>query len=129
MTTVAAAIRLAIVNANLDGIGSKVYRDIAPPGTSYPYVTYFDQLGDRIALSGDGNVAARNTLIQIDLWQQRSAEDDSISAALGDFLESIVVGETDKSVFVCRLFDIQRIVEFDDDIVHHAYSLNVYRRT
>lgn len=129
MTTIAAAIRLAIVEADISGIGSKVYRDIAPPATEYPYITYFDQLGDRAALSGDSNVLARNTLIQVDLWQKRSAEDTSISSTLGDLLETITLGETDKSVFACQLFDIQRIVEFDDDIVHHAYTLNVYRRT
>lgn len=128
MTTIAAAIRAEIVAANITGVSDKVYRDIAPPATEYPYVSYYDQLSDRIALSGDGTVSARVSMIQIDLWQKRSQENTSISSALADVLESLTVTDTDKSVFMCRLYDIQRIVEFDDDIVHHAFSLNVYRK-
>jgi len=128
MTTIAASIRTHLVAADISYIGTKIYRDMAPPSTSYPYMTYFDQLNDRVVLQGDSRTKARNMLIQFDLWQKRADEDVSIAAEISAALEQITISDPDTKVFACNLYDVQRIVEFDDDIIHHAFSLNVYRK-
>lgn len=128
MTTIAASIRTHLVDADITSIGTKIYRDMAPPSTAYPYMTYFDQLNDRVMLQGDSRVKARNMLIQFDLWQKRADEDTVIASEISSAIEGITISDADTTVFACNLYDVQRIVEFDDDIIHHAFSLNVYRK-
>lgn len=128
MSSIPAAVRNKIVNANIPGIEGKIYRDIAPPSTPYPYITYSDRLADRSVLFGDTNVLARNYLIQIDLWEKRPQESAEIYANLLSVLENSKLEGTDSTIYRFRLYDIQRIVEFDDDVVHHAFSVNMYRK-
>ena len=70
MSSIAAALRAEIVGCDIPGITTKVYRDLAPPTTQYPYVTYADHLNDRVALTGDKKVLARNYMVQVDLWEK-----------------------------------------------------------
>lgn len=128
MTTIAASIRTHLINADITSVGTKIYRDMAPPSTEYPYMTYFDQLNDRVVLQGDSRTKARNMLIQFDLWQKRMDEDSSIADEISSALEQITITGGSPTVFACNLYDVQRIVEFDDDIIHHAFTLNVYRK-
>lgn len=126
--TIAAQIYSALIDADIPNVGSKVYKDLAPPSTAFPYITYADRLADRPVLNGDSNVLARNYLIQIDLWEKRQSENSSIIEAVLDLLENLSIEDNGKTIFRCRLFDAQRIVEFDDDNVHHALSVNIYRK-
>lgn len=126
--TVASALYSALINADIPVVGSKIYKDIAPPASEFPYITYSDRLADGTALTGDSNVLARNHLMQVDLWEKRTSENVSIYEALAGTLENLSVTDGNRTIFKIRLYDTQRIVEFDDDNVHHAFSLNVYRK-
>ena len=126
--TIAAQIYSALVSADIPNVGSKVYKDLAPPSTPFPYITYADRLADRPALSGDSNILARNYLVQIDLWEKRQSENPVVIEAVLNLLETLAIEDDGKTIFRCRLFDTQRIVEFDDDNIHHAFSINVYRK-
>jgi hypothetical protein len=128
MASIAAALRAEIVACNIPNIMNQVYRDLAPPTTTYPYITYADHLNDRIALTGDKKVLARNYMVQVDLWEKRVEETESILTTIVNCLENAMLVGTDNKVFRCRLIDTQRIIQFDDDVVHHAISLNIYRK-
>jgi hypothetical protein len=128
MASIAAALRAEIVACNIPNIMNQVYRDLAPPTTTYPYITYADHLNDRIALTGNKRVLARNYMVQVDLWEKRIEETESILTTITNCLENAVLVGTDNKVFRCRLMDTQRIIQFDDDVVHHAISLNIYRK-
>ena len=128
MTTLAAALRTYLVNQNIAVVGTKVYKDLAPPSTAYPYITYADSLADRSALTGNGKIMARNNMVQVDLWQKRPQESSDITDALIESLEDATLTGSDKTIFRCRLVDVRRIVEFDDDKVHHALTLNIYHK-
>lgn len=126
--TIATALYSALIAADIPVVGNRIYKDIAPPATEFPYITYSDRLADRTVLTGDSNVLARNHLIQVDLWEKRTSEDVSVFEALASTLENLSVTDGDRTIFKIRLYDTQRIVEFDDDNVHHAFSLNAYRK-
>jgi hypothetical protein len=128
MASIAAALRAEIVACNIPNIMNQVYRDLAPPTTTYPYITYADHLNDRIALTGDKKVLARNYMVQVDLWEKRIEETESTLTTIVNCLENATLVDTDNKVFRCRLMDTQRIIQFDDDVVHHAISLNIYRK-
>lgn len=125
--TVASALYSALVNADIPVVGTKIFKDLAPASTPFPYITYADRLSDRTVLTGDSNVLARNYLVQVDLWEKRPSENPAISGAISQLLENIVITD-DNTIFKCRLYDTQRIIEFDDDNVHYAFSLNIYRK-
>jgi len=126
--TIGTALYSALISADIPVVGTKIFKDLAPPATSFPYITYADRLADRTVLTGDSNVLARNYLVQIDLWEKRPSENPAIYGALAQFLETIVIADENNTIFKCRLYDAQRIVEFDDDNIHHAFSLNIYRK-
>lgn len=128
MATFGTAIRTALVNDTITGVGTKIYRDLAPPGTAYPYITYVDQMNNSIAMRGDGKVLARRYMMQVDIWQKRPDEDQAIIDEVTAVLEAVELTGTDKQNFECRLMDIQRIVEFEDDVVHHALTLDIYHK-
>jgi hypothetical protein len=128
MSSIAAALRAELVACDIPNITNQVYRDLAPPTTTYPYITYADHLNDRIALTGDKKVLARNYMVQVDLWEKRIEETESILTTILTCLDNAMLVGTDNKVFRCRLVDTQRIIQFDDDVVHHAISLNIYRK-
>ena len=128
MTTLAIALRTYLVDSDITGIMEKVYKDLAPPSTPYPYVTYADSLADRSALTGDSKILARNNMVQVDLWQKRPQESSAITNALIAAIENATLTGADQTIFRCRLVDVRRIVEFDDDNVHHALTLNIYHK-
>ena len=128
MSSIAAALRTKILSLSIVEIESKVFKDFAPPTTVYPYVTYADRLNDRVALTGDKKILARNYMVQVDLWEKRTEENDSIIGSLITGLDTASLTGSDNKVFRCRLIDTQRIVQFDDGIIHHALTLNIYRK-
>lgn len=126
--TIATALYSSLTAANISSVGSRVYKDLAPPASEYPYITYAGRLSDRPVLTGDTHVLARNHLVQIDLWEKRQEEDAQVYEDLAYFLENLILEDGNNTIFRCRLYDVQRIVEFDDDIIHHAFSVNIYRK-
>lgn len=126
MPSIGGAVRQIIVDANITGITTKVYRDIAPPDVALPYITFADELSNVPVLIGDKSVKAKRRMVQVDLWQSRASESFSRIDTLATLLDSATLS-ADKHVFNTRVNDVQRLVEFEDDIVHHAITLFVYQ--
>ena len=125
MASVASSLRTVIVNANITNVTTKVYRDFAPDSTVFPFVTFADDLSRNVALAGDGAITARERLIQVDLWQTLDSEDVTLVESLLDAVDSANLTGADKTVFRCRVDDVQRLAQVDQNVCHHALSVNV----
>jgi hypothetical protein len=77
------------------------------------------------AFQGDGNVLARTQVVQVDLWQTLSSEDVTTVESLLAALDSATLTGADKHIFKCRVIDVARLTEPDQDICHHALMLDV----
>jgi hypothetical protein len=120
--TVGGALRAAIVAAGV--VGGKVWRDRAPDGAAYPYVTFVEPVSDAPALSGDREVLARRMMVQVDLWQSAPAEQPALLSDLLDAIDGVRLS-ADRRTWLCRVVDIQRLVEPDAAVVHHAFTVIV----
>lgn len=125
MASVASSLRTVIVDANITNITNKVYRDYAPDSASFPLVTFSDDLSRGVALAGDGVITARERLIQVDLWQNLDSEDVTLVESLLAAVDSADLTGADKTVFRCRVGDVQRLAQVDQNVCHHALSVNV----
>lgn len=105
----------------LPGIGGNVFRDQAPEGLGLPYVTFIDGITDVLSLEGDGRGIMRRRTLQIDAWQNSSAED----LTLVDLLVGAVDGFKPGAYTQFRVTDVQRIFEPATKIVHHAVTVQV----
>ena len=77
---------------------------------------------------GDGVVATRRRLVQFDLWQDRASEDTSLIDTMVAALDGIGAFDSGTFVYRLRVTDIQRLVSLEDNVVHHALSLDVYQK-
>ena len=113
-----------IVDADLEGISYRVYRDTAPPEVSFPYVTFFDEIGNTVGMMGDANVITRKRMVQVSLWQARASEDVTLIDSLYAVLEKANL-DANKRVFRCRVSSIERIANLTDNIIQHAITLMI----
>jgi hypothetical protein len=127
MASIGGAIRTVLVNDSITSVGSRIYRDIAPPETAYPYITIFDELGNTPALIGDQVVLARTRLVQVSLWQLRQSENTAIIDEVVAALDSANLS-ANKFVYRVRVTDIQRTFNSEDDTILHAVTLNVIQK-
>jgi hypothetical protein len=127
MASIGGAIRTVLVNDSITGVGSRIYRDIAPPETTYPYITIFDELGNTPALIGDQVVLARTRLVQVSLWQLRQSENTAIIDEVVAALDNANLS-ANKFVYRVRVADIQRAFDSEDDTILHAVTLNVIQK-
>lgn len=127
MASIGGSIRTVLINENLPGI-TGIFRDFAPPNTAKPYITYSDELRNVPAMIGDGVVATRRRLVQFDLWQDRASEDTSLIDTMVAALDGIGAFDSGTFVYRLRVTDIQRLVSLEDNVVHHALSLDVYQK-
>jgi hypothetical protein len=127
MASVGGAIRTTLVNANLAGVNSKIYRDIAPPETEYPYVTISDEVTNQPILYGDKTVLARNRQVRVNLWQLRTAENTTLVDDVVAALDSQPI-TANQDIFRVRVFDIQRVLSSTDDTILHSVTLNVIQK-
>lgn len=127
MASIGGAIRTVLVNDSITGVGSRIYRDIAPPETAYPYITIFDELGNTPALIGDQVVLARTRLVQVSLWQLRQSENTAIIDEVVAALDNANLS-ANKFVYRVRVADIQRAFDSEDDTILHAVTLNVIQK-
>lgn len=127
MPSIGGAIRTALLGANIEEISTRIFRDIAPPETTYPFITITDEISNQPVLIGDQSVLARNRQVQVSLFQIRTSENVDIIDEVVQALDTANVS-ANKTVFRVRVFDIQRIFESDDDIVQHAVTLNVIHK-
>lgn len=127
MASVGGSIRTTLVNAGFDAVGERIFRDIAPPETTYPYLTISDEITNQPVLLGDKKVIARNRQLRVNLWQIRTEENVQLVDEIVAELDSVDIS-ANQDVFRVRVFDIQRLYDSDDDIVLHAITLNVIHR-
>lgn len=127
MASIGGSIRAQLVAANITGING-IYRDFAPPDTAKPYITYHDELGNTPQLLGDKVVLTRRRMVQVDLWQGRQEEDTTLVNQVVSALDGISKFNDETFVYRLRVSDIQRLVSFEDNLVHHALTLDVYQK-
>lgn len=127
MASVGGAIRTLLVDAGISQISSRIYRDIAPPETAYPFVTISDEITNQPVLFGDKTVLARNRQLRVNLWQLRPSEDVALIDEIVQNLESADIS-ANQHVFRVRVFDVQRLFDSEDDTILHAVTLNVIQR-
>lgn len=127
MASTAGAIRTVLVDAAINAISSRIYRDIAPPETTYPYVTISDEITNQPVLLGDKRVLARLRQLRVNLWQLRTDENVGLIDEIVAALDSVDVS-ANQDVFRVRVFDIQRQFDSEDDIILHAITLNVIQK-
>lgn len=127
MASVGGAIRTALVDAGLTGVSERIYRDIAPPEVSYPYVTISDEITNQPVLLGDKTVLARLRQLRVNLWQIRTSENVTLVDEIVAALDSATI-TANKDIFRVRVFDIQRIFESEDDTVLHVVTVNVTQK-
>jgi hypothetical protein len=127
MASVGGAIRTILVNDSITGVSTRIYRDIAPPETAYPYITIFDELSNTPALIGDQVVLARTRLVQVSLWQLRQSENTSIVNEIVSALDNAALA-ADQFIYRVRVTDISRSFSAEDDTILHAVTLNVIQK-
>jgi len=127
MASIGGSIRTIIINAGLTGV-TGIFRDFAPPSTEKPYITYSDELRNVPELIGDGFVKTRRRMVQFDLWQNRQNEDTSLVDSLVSALDGAGQFDDGTYVFRLRVSDIQRMVSLEDNVVHHALTLDVFQK-
>lgn len=127
MPSIAGAIRTTLVSASLPDIASRIYRDIAPPETQFPYVTIIDEITNTPTLLGDKTVLARTRQMRVNLWQMRTSEKVELIDQIVACLESVAIS-ANKDVFRVRVSDVQRVFNSDDDTILHAVTLTVTQK-
>ena len=127
MSSIGGSIRTILEDAAISGI-TGIFRDFAPPSTEKPYITYSDELRNVPELIGDGFVKTRKRMVQFDLWQNRQSEDTSLIDAVVSALDGAGQFDDGTYVFRLRVSDIQRMVSLEDNVVHHALTLDVFQK-
>ena len=127
MASVGGAIRTALTDASIAAISTRIFRDIAPPETTYPYVTISDEITNTPSLLGDKQVLARLRQLRVNLWQLRPSEDVTTVDEIVTTLDSVNI-TANQHILRVRVLDIQRIFDSEDDTVLHAITLNVTQK-
>ena len=117
MASVASAIRTKITAANVTNVTTKVYRDVAPDDTAMPFITFMSDLSRAPELRGQ--------MLRVDLWQRLKDENVAIVEQVLAAVDGADLTGVDKTVFNCRVTDIQRLVDLEDGVCHHALTLEV----
>ena len=125
MASVSSAVRTAIVNANISGVTTKVFRDIAPDSTAYPFITIEDDLDRTPSLQGDAVVLARNKTMNVSLWQNLDSEDVDLIESLMTAVDGVNLSGADKTIFRCRVANVNRRAEVPDNVCHHSLVVTV----
>ena len=122
--SVGGAIRQLLVDADLPGV-TAIYRDFGPPNAEKPYISYWDELRNIPQLTGDGVVRSRLREVQVDIWQYKNAENFELSNLVVAALDGVKKIDAANYVYQIRVSNIQRLVSSQDDLIHHAISLEV----
>ena len=121
--TVIGGARALVVAADL--VSGRVFRDWAPRGVTHPYVTLHD-ITDAATLKGDGATVAAVQTLSVDLWQKLKSEDDSLPRRLRVALDGQHPDGTAEWVWKFAWRDTQRIVQTEEELVHHALTFSVW---
>lgn len=124
MSTIGGALRARIVEAGI--VSGRVFRDRAPDGCTFPYVTFTDPVSLVPGLAGDGNVLTRERQVSVDLWQKVREESDQLLADLAEAVDGVRLDTGDgRKVCRTRMTSLQRLDDPDALVVHHALTLTV----
>lgn len=132
-----AATTAGAVKAFLEGqgLGIAVYRDQAPNGAAKPYVTVVEALvvvpdGVSTAYTDRGVIETA----QVSVWQQWKdpatgalTESPSLAAAVVSALDGAVLATHPQHVYGCRVADHRRLLEQENNVVHHPITLELVR--
>ena len=127
MASVGGAIRTTLLSAGISGVSTRIFRDIAPPETTYPFMTISDEVSNQPALLGDQMVLARNRQLRVNLFQIRTSENVETIDEVVTALDRASITEN-QVVFRVRVADIVRLFDSEDDIVQHSVTLNVIHK-
>ena len=127
MASVGGAIRTTLLSAGISGVSTRIFRDIAPPETTYPFMTISDEVSNQPALLGDQMVLARNRQLRVNLFQIRTSENVETIDEVVTALDSASI-TANQVVFRVRVADIVRLFDSEDDIVQHSVTLNVIHK-
>jgi hypothetical protein len=127
MASVGGAIRTTLLSAGITGVSTRIFRDIAPPETTYPFMTISDEVSNQPALIGDQFVLARTRQVRVNLFQIRTSENVEIIDEVVTALDRASIN-ANQIVFRVRVADIVRLFDSEDDIVQHSVTLNVIHK-
>lgn len=125
MASVASAVRTAIVNANITGVTTKVFRDQAPDSTTYPFVTLDDDVSREPVLEGDAAVTVRRKVMWINLWQVTSAEDVDLIEDLLAAVDGATLTGADKTILKCKVQDVSRATDPSEQVCRSWLTVNI----
>lgn len=136
MKTVGGTLRerilLRLADAGHD-LGQRMWRDSAPEGATFPYLTFIDPISDVPSLVGNQRVLARTRQIQVDLWQRYKEESDELLVALQRACDAERLAPEDPegpvAAFTTRLRSTSRVPDPDRSVVHHALTVAVAHRS
>jgi hypothetical protein len=105
--------------------GARCWKDVAPENPTFPYAVMTTVTGPNPILLGDGHTKARETTIQVSLWERLRDEDPDVRTALLTALDSAALVPDVGTVYGCRVHDTQRLSEPDNEVVQTALTLIV----
>jgi hypothetical protein len=86
---------VADLKAGIDDLFSgRVYRNQAPPGVTFPYVTIFDNIVRLPSMHGDGRSLAQKRRAQVSIWEQVGAESEDLVNQTLAALEEVTAADT-----------------------------------
>lgn len=118
------------------GLSLSAYRDEAPAGTARPYVTIIEEIALIADSSEDGKAGTAVETAQVDLWQNwhnpttgAVAESYTLAPALKRGIDGARLALIGTSVaYTALVRHSLRMVEVDENLVHHALTVEVYRQ-
>lgn len=93
-----------------------------PNRALFPYASILDPLSEVPELEGDAETKALRRTWQLDLWQKEEEEIDGLPEQVVDLLD----GTKTTSGYRLRIVDL-RLIQEEDDIVHHAITGDLVR--
>lgn len=122
------------------GLSLTAYRDRAPAGTARPYVTISEGISTVRERHGDEGSStahrAATELVQVDLWDNWRAdashatgvaESYTLPGALIRGIDGADLTTAPKRVYGCTVDSSVRLVEEDQNLVHHAITVRLRR--
>ncbi len=126
------------LKALIEGLGLSLsaYRDEAPAGTAPPYVTITEELTLVADPIEDGAANTVVETVQVDLWQLWHnpttglvAESYTLAPALRKGMDGVRLNLIGTSLpYVALVRHSMRMLEVDENIVHHAITVEVFRQ-
>lgn len=103
----------------VSALGSRVFDDDPPEGTTFPYAQVREDLFLTPDLHGDGKAQAIHRGFQVDLWEALGAADETLRLAMFRVLDGAKLsGGTRLSVT-----SAPRVPDPDADVAHTAFTV------